>query len=161
MPKESGKELEFHRKMAKQCFNETWDFLEKKNRSPADDMQMVHLTHASRYHWKFVGNPGNLAVGDWQISRVYAALKQGELSLLFAKSSLELCVKNKLSELLPSAYEGMARAYAVGRQPELAKDYIARARKELESIRDKEDRKVYGDQINESEALITSGQKNT
>jgi hypothetical protein len=154
MPETSEQELEFHRKVAKECFNKTWDYLEKKNRTPDDDRQMLILAHTSRYHWELVGNARNLAVGEWQISRVYAALKQAEPSLLFAKSSLELVINNNLSELLPSAYEGMARAYAVAQQPQLARDYIVKARKELESIRDEEDKKVYAGQINETESLL-------
>jgi hypothetical protein len=153
----SEQESEFHRKTAKQCFNKTWDYLEKKNRTADDDRQMLILAHASRYHWGLVGNNQiSLAVGEWQISRVYADLKQAGPSLLFAKSSLELVTKNNLSELLPSAYEGMARAYAVAQQPQLARDYIAKARKELESIGDEEDRKIYAGQISETEALIGS-----
>jgi hypothetical protein len=154
MPETSEQELEFHRKVAKECFNKTWDYLEKKNRTPDDDRQMLILAHTSRYHWELVGNARNLAVGEWQISRVYAALKQAEPSLLFAKSSLELVINNNLSELLPSAYEGMARAYAVAQQPQLARDYIVKARKELESIKDEEDKKVYAGQINETESLL-------
>ena len=154
MPETSEQELEFHRKVAKECFNKTWDYLETKNRTPDGDRQMLILAHTSRYHWELVGNARNLAVGEWQISRVYAALKQAEPSLLFAKSSLELVINNNLSELLPSAYEGMARAYAVAQQPQLARDYIVKARKELESIRDEEDKKVYAGQINETESLL-------
>ena len=152
MPEASEQEL--HRKIAKQCFNKTWDYLEKKNRTPDDDKQMLILAHTSRYHWGLVGNARNLAVGEWQISRVYADLKQAEPSLLFAKSSLDLTIKNNLTELLPSTYEGMARAYAVARQPQLAREYIVKARKELESIEDKEDKKIYADQINETESLL-------
>ena len=115
---------------------------------------MLILAHTSRYHWGLVGNARNLATGEWQISRVYADLKQAEPSLLFAKSSLDLTIKNNLSELLPPAYEGMARAYAVAQQPQLARDYIVKARKELESIEDKEDKKIYADQINDTESLL-------
>jgi len=61
----------------------------------------------SSYHWGLVGNARKLAVGEWQISRVYADLKQADPSLLFAKSSLESVMRNNLSDLLPSAYEGM------------------------------------------------------
>jgi hypothetical protein len=85
---------------------------------------------------------------------VHADLKQAEPSLLFAKSSLESVMMNNLSDLLPSACEGMARACAVAHQPQLARDYIAKARKQLESIRDKEDKKIYADQINETESLL-------
>jgi len=154
MPKTSSSELDFHRKIAKQCFNETWELLDKKDRTPEDDKQMLLLTHTSRYHWATVGNTSNLAVGEWQISRVYANLKQAEPSLLFARSALDLCVKNKLSDLLPSAYEGMARAYATANDAPHARDCVARARKELESVKDNEDRKLYADQISETEALI-------
>jgi len=154
MPALSKQESGFHRKTAKQCFNKTWDYLEKKNRTPDDDRQMLILAHASRYHWGLVGNARNLAVGEWQISRVYAGLKQAEASLLFAKSSLELVIKNNLSDLLPSAYEGLARAYAIAQQPQLARDYVVKARKELESIKDEEDRKIFSEQINETESLL-------
>ena len=154
MPALSKQESEFHRKTAKQCFNKTWDYLEKKNRTPDDDRQMLILAHASRYHWGLVGNARNLAVGEWQISRVYADLKQAEPSLLFAKSSLELMIKNNLSDLLPSAYEGLARAYAVAQQPQLARDYVVKAQKEMESIKDEEDRKIFSEQINETESLL-------
>ncbi|MFI5449623.1 MAG: hypothetical protein ACHQ03_07655 [Candidatus Bathyarchaeia archaeon] len=154
MPALSKQESEFNRKTAKQCFNKTWDYLEKKNRTPDDDRQMLILAHASRYHWGLVGNARNLAVGEWQISRVYADLKQAEPSLLFAKSSLELMIKNNLSDLLPSAYEGLARAHAIARQPQPARDYIVKARKELESIKDEEDREFYSEQINETESLL-------
>lgn len=154
MPALSNQESEFHRKTAKQCFNETWDYLDKKNRTPDDDVQMLILAHASRYHWGFVGDARSLAVGEWQISRVYADLKQAEPSLLFAKSSLELVTKNNLPGLLPSAYEGIARGYAVAQQHQLAREYLAKARKELESIKDKEDRKIYSNQINETESLL-------
>ncbi len=154
MPTLSKQESEFHRKTAKQCFNKTWDYLDKKNRTPADNIQMLNLAHASRYHWGLVGNARNLAVGEWQISRVYADLKQAEPSLIFAKSSLELVIKNNLSDLLPSVYEGIARAYAVAQQHQLAREYLAKARKELESIKDEEDKKIYSDQINETESLL-------
>jgi hypothetical protein len=156
MPDVPEQELVFHRKIAKQCFNKTWDYLEKKNRTADEDRQMLVLAYASRYHWGVIGNTSPIAVGEWQISRVYAELKQAEPSLLFAKSSLELVVKNNLSKLLPSAYEGMARAHAVAQQSQLARDYILKARKELESIKDEEDKKIYAGQINETESLLQS-----
>lgn len=77
----SQTERDFHRKLATQCFNETWDYLDKTVRDANDDQRMLHLTHTSRFHWSFVGNARRLVIGDWQISRVYAALKQPELAL--------------------------------------------------------------------------------
>jgi hypothetical protein len=46
----SKAERDFHRKTAATAFNRTWDYLEKKLRSPDDDAEMLQLAHASRYH---------------------------------------------------------------------------------------------------------------
>ena len=107
---------EFHRKTAVECFNRARDYLEKKDRTIHDDHLMLHLAHTSRYHWSFVGTAKNLAIGDWQVSRVYAALRQPDLSLHFAKASLEIGEKNSLLEVVLSANEAMARAYATGKK---------------------------------------------
>src|SRR6266566_3127490 len=55
-------EQEFHRKMAVECFNKTWDFLKKKNRTPNDEQLMLNLAHSSRYHWSFDGMARGYAV---------------------------------------------------------------------------------------------------
>jgi cation transport regulator ChaB len=65
---------ELHREIARKCFNETWDYLEKKNRDANDEEQMLNLAHTARYHQRFVGTDRNLAISDWQISRAYAAV---------------------------------------------------------------------------------------
>jgi hypothetical protein len=87
---------------------------------------MVNLAHASRYHWSFVRDASNLAVGNWQISEAYAALGELEhqLALRFARSSLEICQENSLSELLISAYEGMARTLVIGQDHSAAEEYL-------------------------------------
>ena len=86
-----SEEKDLHRKFAVNCFNGTWDLIEKKDRTPEDDTDMIHMAHASRYHWGQIGTPLNFARGDWQISRVYAILGQGENALTYAKSSLHHC----------------------------------------------------------------------
>ena len=152
----SQDESEFHKKFAKKGFNEAWDYLDKKNRTAEDEQQMLHLAHASRYHWSFVGIARNFAVGDWQLSRVYATLNEPRLALLFAKSALDITKKNNLSDNLPSAYEGMARAYAVAKEKKSAMEYIKKAREALDKAKDMstEDKKVYSSQIDETEALL-------
>ena len=150
----SETEREFHRKTARDCFNHAWDYLDRKERSPLDEEQMLHLAHASRFHWGLVGSPRNRAVGDWQISRIYAALNQPGLSLQFAKSSLEICQKNDLQEVLATAFEAIARAYAVARDYSSARSYIEKAREQLSRVSlEEEDRETYLGQIRETEAL--------
>jgi hypothetical protein len=151
----SQTEQEFHRKVAAECFNRTWDYLEKKNRSLDDDQMMLNLAHASRYHWSLIGKPWNFTTGDWQISRVYAALNQPDLALVFAKKALEISQKHNLSERLISAYEGMARAHAVARDHPLAREFVSKAREQVLAVSlDDEDRKTYSDQIDETERMI-------
>ena len=145
---------EFHRKTAVACFNKAWELLDKKERSRGEDLQMLLEAHTSRYHWGHIGNAHNFAVGDWQIARVYATLKQAAPALLFARSSLETCQKNDLKDLLPSAYEGMARALATANDTGEAKRYLAMARRQLELVNEEEDREIYRQQIDETETLI-------
>ena len=123
----SRAEREFHRKTAVAAFNSAWGYLDKSNRSPDDDIHMLQLAHASSYHWGLVGTPLNQAIGDWQISRVYAALGQPDLALRYAKLSLSACEKNGLEEMMPSAHEAIARAYAVAKDPENAGESLAKA----------------------------------
>jgi hypothetical protein len=47
----SKNEGEFHRKIAIRCFNETWDYLEKKARTEQDNQRM--LQHALRERTAF------------------------------------------------------------------------------------------------------------
>jgi len=49
----------------------------------------------------------------------------------------------------------MARAYAVAKEKRSAVDYIKKAREALDKTKmSKEDKKVYADQIDETEALL-------
>jgi hypothetical protein len=152
MPREEGG---FNRKMAVKCFNQAWDHLEMKERSEQDDREMLQLAHASRYHWGLVGTSTNRAVGDWLISRVYVSLGQPQLSLLFARSCLETCEGDRLTEIVHTANEAMARAYAVAGYPAKAKEYLGKARRQLAALKlSKKDRAVYLKEIEETESLI-------
>jgi hypothetical protein len=42
---------------------------------------MVHMAHASRFHWDNVGDDQNRAIGEWQVARVYAVLGRAESAL--------------------------------------------------------------------------------
>ncbi len=62
------------RALAVGLFNHTWTLLETHPRTPAQDDEMIHAAHASRYHWGEVADDVHLARGEWQCSRVYAVL---------------------------------------------------------------------------------------
>lgn len=99
---------------AKKLFNETWDLLDKADRTDDDKADMLHRAHASCLLWRGAGNPANDARGEWQVSRVYSVLGYGEPALLHGRRSLDICLKNGIGDFdLAFGHEAVARAYAV------------------------------------------------
>jgi hypothetical protein len=133
-----------HRELAVRLFNETWDLIEKEDRTRDEDSQMLEKAHASLYHWRQCGTPLNIARGAWQISRVHALLGQGDSSLFQAIQSLQICEENKYGDFdLAFAHEAMARAYAVLGNKELSREAIAKAEKASEAIQKEGDRTYF------------------
>jgi hypothetical protein len=148
-------ERAFHQRTKARCFNDAWEYLEKRDRAAPEDLRMITLAHTARFHAGLEGTAWSEAVGDWQISRVYAAMHEPSLALAFAQSCVELCEKNGLADLLCTAFEAMARAHAVGGNVRSATKFIAKARQQLEgSSVDAEDRAIFRGQIRETERLI-------
>src|SRR2546426_387395 len=110
----SKADADWHRTMAAHLFNSTWTLIEKKRRTREERDTMIHMAHASRYHWGVVGGPKELAIGEWQISHVYAVVGRPEPSLFHAQRCLEICEANKIGDFpLAYAYEALARAFAL------------------------------------------------
>jgi hypothetical protein len=144
-----SEEKGFHRKFAVDCFNGAWDLIEKTDRTPEDNARMIHMAHASRFHWGEIGTALNLARGDWQISRVYAILAQGQNALEYANSSLQLCIDNEYGDFdLAFAYEAVARAYAVLGNREMTQKHLELAKQAGQSIAKEEDQKYFFNEIN-------------
>jgi hypothetical protein len=137
-------ETQTRRRLAAELFNRVWSLLERQDRTSADDDQMLHAAHASRFHWGEVGTPVNLARGEWQVSRVYAVLKRPEPALWHARRCLELCKLHGIGDFdLAFAYEAMARAHAVAEQPDAVSSYLQLARQAGRQIAEQEDRDVF------------------
>jgi len=129
-----------HRHFATDSFNVVWSFLDRPDRSPADDRMMLAAAHASLYHWMKI--PGvssqQLSVGYWQISRVYAVLGlAGE-----AKWAADLA--HHYAENLSPFYKGCAceakaRADLVAGKTDDALKNLAIAQVYLQEIRDKDE----------------------
>jgi DNA-binding transcriptional MerR regulator len=133
------------RRLAADLFNHTWTLLEKPDRTPAEDDEMIHCAHASRYHWGEVtdGEPVNLARGEWQCSRVYAVLGRAEPALWHARRCLEINEASGTADWdIASAFEAMARAYLAAGDVAQVAAWKARANAALEGIADPDDREV-------------------
>lgn len=117
------------RELAVRLFNGVWELLERPDRTPAEDERMVHMAHASRFHWEEVGAAVNIARGEWQCSRVYTVVGRAEPALHHARRVLEVCQDNGIGDFdLGYAYEAMARAHAVAGDADEARDWLAKAR---------------------------------
>ncbi|MGN6301478.1 MAG: MerR family transcriptional regulator [Angustibacter sp.] len=132
-----------HRRLGVDLFNGTWRLLEKDDRTRADDDRMLHMAHASRYHWEQVGTPANLARGEWLCSRVYAVLGRGEPSVHHAQRVLDLCRENGIGDWdLAFAHEALARAHAVAGDRAAARAATESALASAEEIADPDDRSM-------------------
>lgn len=133
-----------HRKFAVDCFNGTWDLIEKTDRTPEENARMIHTAHASRFHWGEIGTPLNIARGDWQISRVYAVLMQGENALHYAKSCLHRCMDQNFGDFdLAFAYEAAARAFQVLGDVKMTEKHLVLAKEAGDAIAKEDDRKYF------------------
>ena len=119
------------RKLAVELFNRAWELMRRAERTAAEDDELLHVAHASRYHWIAAGTTINAARGEWQCSRVYTVLGRAEPALHHARRCLELVREagDAADWDEPVAHEALARAYA------LAGDSVA-ARREIELARE-------------------------
>ena len=135
-----------HRQDGAHLFNHVWSLLETEERTTAQDDEMLHAAHASRWHWAQTGVPDinqRLAVGEWQCSRVYAVLGRGEPSLHHARRCVELVEAGGMEDwVAASAYEAMARASRTAGDRPAFEEWRAKAHAAMATIADPEDREV-------------------
>ena len=137
---------EAHRFFAIEFNGQTWNLLEKEDRTRADDELMIHCAHASCRHWLEAGTELHHQRGEWMIARVYSDPGLAEAATLRADRCLELT--KQYSDLMEDfdwacAYEGVARANAVAGNRDKAVEYIALAEKAGEAISDAESKKFF------------------
>lgn len=132
-----------HRSLAVGLFNHVWELLGTPERSHELDTEMLHAAHASRFHWGVVGGPQQLAVGEWQCSRVYSVLGRAEPALHHARESLAICEQAELGDwVLAAAYEALARASGVAGDAAATAAWLGKARDAVANIAEVEDRDV-------------------
>jgi len=130
-----------HRQLGVDLFNGTWTLIEQSDRTPDDDILMIHMAHASAYHWLQVGAPENIARSHWQCSRMYTVLGRSEPAIYHAKLVVAVCEQNDIGDWdLAFAYEALARAYAVAGNSAESARWLTRAQAASGDITDEEDR---------------------
>jgi DNA-binding transcriptional MerR regulator len=138
------------RRIAVALFNRVWQLIGKADRSIADEDEMIHAAHASRYHWGVIGTPMNLARGEWQCSRVYAVLERAEPALHHATRCLTITTENDLGAFdVGCGHEALARAYRVAGEPDRVAEHVKLGDAAATSVDDPEDRKILTDDLDE------------
>ena len=135
-----------HRRLAADLFNHTWTLIEREQRTPDEDDEMLYATFASAYHWMRVdgAGPEHRARSEWQISRVYAELGRGEEALVHARRCLDHCREHGIGDWdLAFAWEALARAARVTGDAVLFHESLARAREAGREIADADDREHF------------------
>lgn len=137
-----------HKEMAKTCFNGTWDLMEKQTRTEAEDLEMLHMAHASVYHWSKVGTVLNQARGEWQVARVYILLGMGESGLFHGKKCLEYCEVGGFKDYdLAFAYEAIYKAYKILNEEENSKIYFEKAKAAGDLIEDPDNKAYFFEEL--------------
>jgi DNA-binding transcriptional MerR regulator len=141
--KESG--MTDHRTLGVDLFNKTWTLMERDTRTPDEDDEMIHMAHASAYHWLRVGTRANRARSEWQCSRVHVILGQTEQALYHARRCHEIVQADEDGSMadwdLPAAYEALARAHLAAGDVEEAARLADLGREATARIADDDDRK--------------------
>jgi len=130
-----------HRYFSANCFNKAWEFINKPNRTPEEDEAMIRLSQTSLWHWtqRTDCTPSNLAIGNWQLSRVYAIVGRVEEARRYG----QLCLGDAPSDspfLVAYAYEALARAESVAGNREMAVTHRAEARQFAERVTEADER---------------------
>ena len=140
------------RKVAVALFNRVWDLLDAGDARSADaTAEMIDAAHASRYLWRTIGGVEQAVVGEWQISRTYAAAGLGAEAVRHAEESLALLRTDPdpADWLAGSVHEGRVRAHLAADDRASAMSAYAEAQTALTAIADPEDRALIASQLAE------------
>ena len=130
-----------HRHFSVTCFNEAWSLIDKTERTPDEDEQMLRLSVASAWHWTLRDDctPQNLSIAYWQISRVHALVGRGDEAARYGQMCLQASQGEGIAPFaLGYAYEALARAEAVRGNPAKAKGHLRKAREVAETLTDED-----------------------
>jgi hypothetical protein len=137
---------EAHHNFAVDFHGQTWDLLEKMNRTQDEQERMLDYAHASLAHWRTAGAEIHHQRGEWLVTRVYTVLGDKLNAMKHALRCLELFETNKhLMADFDAAftYEAVARACALSGDRTRAKEFIDKSQQAGESIADDRDREAF------------------
>jgi hypothetical protein len=139
-----------HKYFSVNCFNRAWDLIDKSERTPEEDEQMIQLSLASQFHWsqREDFSRTNASIGFWQTSRIYALIGQVDNARRYGQLSLEASQGDEIQPFyLGYAYEALARTEATGGNEQQMKTYLDQARSAAEKIEKADEKKMLLDDL--------------
>ena len=137
---------EAQEKFAKSSWNAIWPLLEKNDRTPSENEDLLVNAFTSLYHWKQIGTEVNHQRGYWMISKVYQVLEKAEPALAWAEKCARVTSEHAADMKdfdLAYAEEALARSYALAGELELAREHHRQASDLGERITDPDDKKIF------------------
>lgn len=137
-----------HRYFAPTAFNQAWTFLDKPERTAEDADRLLEASFASLWHWRQREDcaPRHLAVGYWQLARIYAVLGRaadaehyGQLSLASADETQPF--------FRGYAYEALARASALAGDSRACHERLEQARYWAARVEEEDEKKGLEDDL--------------
>jgi len=135
-----------HKRFGLRINNETWQLIDKKNRTPEEDEQMIYAAYASCYHWRKVGTHVHDQRGEWMIARAYTLTFNKTENIFYANRCLAIAQAHpdEMKDFdWAFIYEGIARANALAGNTEVATQFIKKAKTAARAIVDPEDLSVF------------------
>lgn len=136
--------LAAHKHFSADCFNRVWALLDKPERTPREEQEMVELCLASVWHWteREDCTDMNMSIGYWQASRVYATLGLADEARRYG----ELCLEaSRRPDVLPFcmgyAHEALGRAELIAGNGDRAQEHLAESRRIAEGLPDPDAKK--------------------
>ena len=134
-----------HKYFSADCFNKTWDYIDKPIRKTSEEDAMLRLSLASLWHWtqREDCTDTNLSVGYWQVARVFAHLRQADNARHYGELCLEVSQKEGVQPFyLGYAYEALARAEHMAGNLDKMEDFLVQAHQAATLVSDAEEKRM-------------------
>ena len=137
-----------HRHFSAHCFNSAWELIDKPERTPEENEQMIQRTLASLWHWSQREDctAKIFSIGYWQAARVFALAGEPHNARKYAKLCLDITPAAD-PFCLGYAHEAMARAEALAGNDELAQEHLSQARHFANDIANADDQQLLVDDL--------------
>ena len=134
----------WQRRLAAEANNRAWTLAETAARTEAEDAEMLHAAHASRYLWGKIGTGRNLALAHTLLGQVHALLGHAQLATEYAgKAFAYFTTRQSEPGQLAFAYAVQSHAAAVSGHHAGHRANYARALEIADTMTDSESRRIF------------------